>query len=162
MTSFARLLICGVAFTTLLLTACKRDESELPLLDMSTVQRPAPAPRAPAADMAQAANWGTAFPIQWTTEGRARVSSSQSQLVTCGPSGRAHSTWGTDIYTNDSSICTAAAHAGIITMELGGPVVVTALGGQGRYTGSRRNGVQTRSYGAWGASFRVSAPPGAR
>jgi hypothetical protein len=73
----------------------------------------------------------------------------------CGESGSG--VWGTDIYTNDSGVCEAAIHAGVITNE-GGLVAVTYVEGQDSYTGSERNGITTSDYGSWGGSFSVSAP----
>ena len=61
--------------------------------------------------------------------------------------------WGTDIYTYDSTLCTAALHAGALTRK-GGVVTVTPLAGQDSYAGSTRNGVTTDSYGSWGGSMR--------
>ncbi len=69
------------------------------------------------------------------------------------PGGLAGTIWGTDIYTDDSSIGTAAVHAGLISLESGGKVTIKLLGGQDAYTGSERNGIQSRSYGRWRASF---------
>ena len=66
--------------------------------------------------------------------------------------------WGTDIYTNDSSVCAAAVHAGVISSSTGGLVVVTKADGQESYVGSDRNGISTLSYSAWGGSFTVSKP----
>ena len=60
--------------------------------------------------------------------------------------------WGTDIYTEDSSICRAAVHAGAIGAN-GGPVSIIAVGGQPSYSGSTRNGVKSSAYGSWGASY---------
>ncbi len=61
--------------------------------------------------------------------------------------------WGTDIYTDDSSVCTAAVHAGLITFARGGRVTIEIVPGQSSYTGSTRNGVTTYGYGAWGGAF---------
>jgi hypothetical protein len=65
--------------------------------------------------------------------------------------------WGTDIYTNDSNVCVAAIHAGVITPE-GGPVLVELAAGQDSYSGTVRNGIETRQYGSWHESFKVSTP----
>ncbi len=65
--------------------------------------------------------------------------------------------WGTDIYTDDSGVCVAAVHAGVISLA-GGGVKVTAEVGQDAYTGSARNGVTTSNYGAWSGSFTVDKP----
>jgi hypothetical protein len=64
----------------------------------------------------------------------------------------AGSVWGTDIYTDDSSICRAAVHAGVIGGD-GGDVTVTLVEGQENYAGSAANGVDSRDYGAWSGSF---------
>lgn len=63
------------------------------------------------------------------------------------------SVWGTDIYTNDSSVCSAGVHAGRVTTLRGGSVTIEMRPGQSSYLGSTRNGVTSLSYGAWGCSF---------
>ena len=65
--------------------------------------------------------------------------------------------WGTDIYTDDSSICLAAVHAGLITFACG-PVVRELIDGQQSYLGTERNGVASLGYGAWGRSFGLVRP----
>ncbi|XP_071985285.1 uncharacterized protein [Engystomops pustulosus] len=65
------------------------------------------------------------------------------------------SLWGTDLYTDDSSICRAAIHAGIIPNE-GGEVTIWKTPGQASYSGSTRNGITTKHYGAWPGSFKFS------
>lgn len=62
------------------------------------------------------------------------------------------SVWGTGTYTNDSSVCTAALHAGVIK-ESGGKVTVVIKEGLPSYTGSTKNGVTSTSYGPWHGSF---------
>ena len=65
--------------------------------------------------------------------------------------------WGTEIYTDDSSICVAAIHMGLID-ETGGDVMVTYAKGQEAYISTEANGILSMEYGSWGASFMVSAP----
>ncbi len=60
--------------------------------------------------------------------------------------------WGTDTYTDDSSVCKAAIHAGKITIA-GGTVTIEIRAGQATYTGSTRNGVTTSEYGVWQGSY---------
>jgi hypothetical protein len=67
-------------------------------------------------------------------------------------------TFGTDIYTDDSTVCYAGIHAGVIDNS-GGPILVTILPGQASYTGSTRNGFTTLSWGAYPGSVSVSTPP---
>ena len=62
--------------------------------------------------------------------------------------------YGTDIYTDDSSICTAAVHAGKFSLAAGGTVIVEIRAGQSSYTGSMRNGLTSNDYGSmWDGSF---------
>jgi hypothetical protein len=70
--------------------------------------------------------------------------------------------WGTDIYTDDSRLCRAALHAGVISAE-GGPVTVVRSAGRPLYVGSSRNGVTSSDYGSYRASiaFEGTAPPAA-
>lgn len=64
--------------------------------------------------------------------------------------------WGTDIYTSDSSVCLAAAHAGTIDLEVGGLLLVTMSEGLDEYVGSEANGITTDDYGTWSASFSTA------
>lgn len=61
--------------------------------------------------------------------------------------------WGTDVYTDDSSIGTAAVHAGLITFQNGGTVTIEIRAGQPAYQASTRNGITSSSYGSWSGSF---------
>lgn len=63
--------------------------------------------------------------------------------------------WGTDVYTDDSSVCRAAVHAGILDLEQGGVATLTILPGESRYLGTERNNVRTVSYRAWDRSFAL-------
>ena len=90
----------------------------------------------------------------WGTNAKSSVLQvGQRYSCNCPGNGSFGSVWGTDIYTDDSSICTAAAHAGLITREAGGTVILEIRTGQQSYVGSSRYGVGTTSYGQWGRSF---------
>jgi|EndMetStandDraft_8_1072994.scaffolds.fasta_scaffold465209_1 hypothetical protein len=65
--------------------------------------------------------------------------------------------WGTDVYTDDSSVCTAAVHMGFLDRDVGGRVRIVVRPGQEGYPGSIRNGVVSEPYGSWGGSFVVVA-----
>ncbi len=67
------------------------------------------------------------------------------------------SLWGTDIYTADSYICSTALHASVLDRS-GGRVTIEMLPGRNSYTGTKRNGVATRSYGEYDASYRFVNP----
>jgi hypothetical protein len=66
--------------------------------------------------------------------------------------------WGTDVYTADSAIATAAVHAGVLRVGQRGFIKVTILPGQQGYEGSTRNGVTTHDFGAFPGSYRVGRP----
>lgn len=65
--------------------------------------------------------------------------------------------WGSDVYTADSWLATAAIHAGALVPGEQGVVEVTMLPGQPRYTGSSRNGVVSGPWEAYSGSFRVTS-----
>jgi hypothetical protein len=67
--------------------------------------------------------------------------------------------WGTEIYTDDSSLGAAAVHAGALAPGEFGFVRVTIAGGQASYLGSPRHGVTSKDYGEWSGSFRIARAP---
>lgn len=73
--------------------------------------------------------------------------------VVCPPGGSAGSLWGTDVYSDDSSVCTAGVHSGRISFLTGGSFAVRTAVGAPQYQGSIRNGVRTNNYGSWAGSF---------
>jgi hypothetical protein len=79
----------------------------------------------------------------------------------CPAFGRLDEVWGTTIYTDDSTVCSAAVQAGLITDAQGGTVRIQLAPGQSSYTGSTANGVTSSSYGDWSRSYTlVSAQQG--
>jgi hypothetical protein len=76
-------------------------------------------------------------------------------LFICPPNGSEYSIWGTDIYTSDSSVCTAGVHVGLLSFESGGQIVAEIAAGQESYVGSLRNGVTSRDYGTYSSSFVI-------
>jgi hypothetical protein len=81
--------------------------------------------------------------------------SGESFTAVCPAACAAGSIWGTNVYTDDSNICTAAAHAGAITLEEGGTVVVTFAEGKESYSATVENGIESSSWGAWSRSFII-------
>jgi len=69
----------------------------------------------------------------------------------------ASSLWGTDIYTLDSNVATAAVHAGVLANGQTGIVAVVICDGLPSYTGSFRNGVQSNSWRSFSLSFKFIA-----
>ncbi len=65
---------------------------------------------------------------------------------------------GSGPYTDDSSICSAAVHAGAIRPKTGGAVTIEIRPGQNAYPGSTRNYIASGSYDhAWSGGFVVLA-----
>ncbi len=73
----------------------------------------------------------------------------------CPAGGTLSSLWGDGVYTDDSSICTAAVHAGLITVASGGAVTIEMVAGQASYPSTTANGVTSSSWGAWTGSYVV-------
>ena len=106
-----------------------------------------------------AAASANARPTTWeATATSLNAATGQTFTLACSPGGTAHSVWGSDIYTADSSICTAAVHSGLITLQQGGTVTIEMRPGRSIYGTSERNGVTSSGYGAWQSSFVFKAP----
>lgn len=63
--------------------------------------------------------------------------------------------YGSVVYTDDSPLAAAAVHAGLVKPGETKIVKVTILRGLKRYVGTRKNGVSSKSYGAWSGSYRI-------
>lgn len=87
-----------------------------------------------------------------------RGKNGQQFTYLCPANGSPHTVWGTDVYTDDSSICTAAVHIRLITFQTGGAVTIEIKAGQSNYMGSNRNSVSTKGYGSWHGSFIFVGP----
>lgn len=91
----------------------------------------------------------------WTTQADSQRGKNGQRLIYTFPGGGVISgrLWGSDTYTDDSSIATAAVHAGLISPELGGTVTIEIRLGAPSYQGSTRHGVTSKDYGSWHGSF---------
>jgi hypothetical protein len=91
----------------------------------------------------------------WGTQANEYSKNTGSRYTYNFPPGGALSNriWGTDVYTYDCSIATAAVHAGLITTKKGGTVTIEIRPGQSSYKGTTRNGVTSRDWGAFDGSF---------
>ena len=67
--------------------------------------------------------------------------------------GKDATVYGTDVYTDNSPICPAAIHAGVLRSGSTGVVSIVLGSGSESFEGTERNGVTTRSYGRWGYSY---------
>lgn len=85
--------------------------------------------------------------INWTTNAfPLRTLNAPEVRGQCPAGGTTYPAWGTDVYTDDSSLCTAAAHAGILTPLAGGAFAFQFAPGLVRYIGTTRNGVYSASW----------------
>lgn len=92
----------------------------------------------------------------WASDAAAyRGQTGQRVTYTCppNPKGDIGTVWGAEVYTDDSSVCAAAVHAGKISFERGGRVTIQIRDGQASYRGTDWNGVTSQPYGEWGGSF---------
>ncbi|MFZ1701250.1 MAG: LCCL domain-containing protein [Pyrinomonadaceae bacterium] len=102
----------------------------------------------PDADDPTPIQWPTAAAIFDTTPGR-------KYRFECPEDGTAGTVWGSDVYSAPSSICTAAVHAGAITLEDGGDVEIEFRSGQPAYGSTTQNGITTDNFGEYSSSFVV-------
>ncbi|MEO5627032.1 MAG: LCCL domain-containing protein [Dokdonella sp.] len=101
-----------------------------------------------------------AQPIDWQTSPLdldLRGMNGERYAFHCPPGKPAQSrVTGSGPYTDDSSICTAAVHAGRLHGKNGGDVVIEIRPGQASYAGSEENFVRSaNSDRAWSGSFVV-------
>lgn len=71
-----------------------------------------------------------------------------------GPTVALGTIWGSTIYTDDSRICVAAAHVGVIGRS-GGAVTIETVPGVSSYPSTTRNGILSNGFGAYTGSFLV-------
>src|SRR5688500_3362478 len=145
MTNHRRLLLPIAALVVLLVSACRAPAAAPPVTTPDATPTTDPAASTPATD-----------PWQLNAaEHRSEVG--EEFTYDCPPAdeSRTDTIWGTHVYTDDSSVCTAAVHAGAITVEDGGEVTIEMLPGEDSYEASEQNGTESSSYGPWGGSFAV-------
>jgi cytoskeletal protein RodZ len=96
------------------------------------------------------------IPILWnTTATQVKPDVGSVYKFECPKSGTAAAVWGSDTYTTDSSVCTAAVHAGKITLADGGQVTIEMRPGRSIYGSTTRNGITSSTYGQYPNSFVV-------
>jgi len=71
----------------------------------------------------------------------------------CPPGIPNRNVWGTKIYTDDSSVCKAAIHAGVLTSDVGGTGIIEVYPGIDNYESTTANGWTTIAYGYYEGSF---------
>ena len=114
---------------------------------------------------AQASASPSAVPVgglSWDSNATAfRGQNGTNVAYSCPAGGTIGSVYGTGVYTDDSSVCSAAVHAGRITPASGGKVTIKILPGRASYLGSTSRGVTSNSYDAWGGSYSFVVAPSA-
>ena len=65
--------------------------------------------------------------------------------------------WGTDVYTGDSSLGTAAVHAGLVKPGESAVVRVESVAPPPQFAGCLRNGVTSHDFGRYGSAYRLAA-----
>ena len=68
------------------------------------------------------------------------------------------SVWGTEVYTSDTHLGTAAVHQGLLKPGERDVLKVKVIAGQNDYLGTTKNGVTSQGYGAWSVSFVIGKP----
>jgi ABC-type transport system substrate-binding protein len=92
--------------------------------------------------------------IEWSANAsNLRGKLDQDFTFNCPSGGQTNTIYGTDLYTDDSSICTAAAHSGLITVKDGGTITIRIKPGFDFYNGNTRYEIKSNGYGNYGGSF---------
>lgn len=114
----------------------------------------------PLAGCHRAASVATPQSLDWRTSAldlNLRGMIGKSYVFRC-PAGKPlpESVTGSGLYTDASSICAAAAHAGAIDAQRGGVVRIQILAGQNDYRGTTQNFIRSAAYAHhWDGSFAV-------
>ncbi len=163
----ARLLAAGLA-TALLLAGCgaKGSDGDKATKKTTTTTSTTVASSTTKADdettTTEAEPGGTEADSGWGATAVAhRGEDGKTFTYTCPPDGSAGSLWGVETYTDDSSVCTAGVHVGLITLADGGKVTIEIAPGEQGYDEGTANGITSASYGPWSGSYTFpDAPPG--
>jgi len=95
-------------------------------------------------------------PINWDTSAAGfQGEKGRTYAFRCPGEGSANTIYGSDTYTDDSSICTAAVHVGLITLERGGLVTIEIRPGRSTYGSTTRYGIKSTSWGEYARSFVI-------
>jgi hypothetical protein len=98
---------------------------------------------------------GASTPAWAMTAVEHRGAIGQQFTYECPAHGDAYAIWGTGTYTDDSSICTAAVHRGLISFTHGGVVTIEIRPGRARYQRTYQNGISSSHWGQWDGSFGI-------
>ena len=158
MTHTRRFLLSIFALIVLAITACSSPAAATPEPTADPTVAATPAPTADPTDAATQAPASDPATDPWSVNAvEHRFEVGEEVTYDCPPAdeSRIDTVWGTEVYTDDSSICTAAVHAGAITVEDGGEVTIEITAGEDSYEGTEQNGIDSLDYGPWGGSFTI-------
>lgn len=102
------------------------------------------------------------LPISWSfSPSQYRGKDNQRFTFKCPAKGQPGLVYGTGVYTDDSSVCTAAVHEGLISVDDGGIVTIEIRPGQDAFVGSERNNIKTSDFNNhWNGAFVFAAGRG--
>ena len=86
---------------------------------------------------------------------RLRTATGSRFVYVCPANGSRGQVWGTALYTDDSSVCTAAVHEGLITIADGGIVTSSTFPARPRTRARPRTGSRARTGAALRGSFQL-------
>ena len=158
MTNTRRLLLPISALLVLATAACSSPAAATPEPTADPTVAATPAPTADPTDAATQAPASDPAIDPWAVNAvEHRAQTGDEFTYDCPPAdeSRIDSVWGTEVYTDDSSICTAAVHVGAITIDDGGEVTIEITAGEDSYEGTEQNGIESLDYGPWGGSFII-------
>ncbi|NET53746.1 MAG: hypothetical protein F6K09_35415, partial [Merismopedia sp. SIO2A8] len=95
--------------------------------------------------------------ITWQQTAQSYQGQNQDQTFYCPGNGQVEPIWGSDVYGAESSICTAAVHAGLITVENGGAIAIRSLSRQDRYLSTHQNGITSAARSSSAGSFTFTS-----
>jgi LCCL domain len=95
-------------------------------------------------------------PIAWdTTASGFKGESGKTYRFECPKGGSEHAVYGSDVYADYSSICSAAVHAGLIKLADGGVITLEYRPGRTIYGSTERNGIKSNPTSEGSRSFVV-------
>lgn len=96
-------------------------------------------------------------PIDWTTNAYdLGLQAAETMTVLLPSGGIEKDVWGSDPYTADTPIGSAAVHKGLVTFENGGSVTVTQIPMQSIFRSSEKNGITSYDFEAPADAYKLS------
>lgn len=136
-----RALLLGVVMTSLpsFAQAQSADAANQPAASGTAAAPSAPA-AAPAADATAALDLGDC------PDNAVGLDQGKTYSCACPALGEPAIVYGSDVYTADSSICTAAVHAGALQRSAAGSVTLQTIASPQVFKGATRNGIKSEAW----------------